>query len=203
MIETSTLEKILPNCRDPETWSFELSATLPSYDIATKKRIAGFISQCAHESMEFNVLQENLNYSAQGLRKVFPKYFPDDHIAWRYARQPKWIASRVYGGRMGNGGEKTMDGWKYRGRGVIQLTGKNNYLAFSLATFGDDRVLSDPDMVLNPTYALLSALWYWDRNKLNRFCDKEDLVGLTRAINGGRIGLQHRIELYERAMKFL
>ena len=203
MIETSTLERILQNCNEPETWSFELSATLPSYDIVTKKRIAGFISQCAHESIEFNVLQENLNYSAQGLRKIFPKYFPDDHTAWRYARQPKWIASRVYGGRMGNGGEKTMDGWTYRGRGVIQLTGKNNYLAFSLAIFGDDRLLSDPDMILNPTYALLSALWYWERNKLNRFCDKEDLVGLTRAINGGRIGLQHRIELYERAMRIL
>lgn len=203
MIETKTLEQILPRCRDPETWSYELSVSLPSYNITTKQRIAGFIAQCSHESMDFNVLQENLNYSADGLRKVFPKYFPDDHTAWRYARQPKWIASRVYGGRMGNGSEQSMDGWKFRGRGVIQLTGKNNYRAFSLATFNDERLLEDPDLVLTHTYALLSALWFWNRNNLNRFCDAEDHRGLTRAINGGFHGLDDRIARYNRAMRFL
>jgi putative chitinase len=203
MISESTLKKILPNCKNPSLWAELLRDHLEFRKINTKNRVAGFISQCAHESNEFNVLQENLNYSAEGLRKVFPKYFPDDQTAWRYARQPQWIASRVYGGRMGNGGENTKEGWKYRGRGVIQLTGKNNYLACSTQEFGSNTLVVEPDALLVPENALRSAIWFWGRNKLNNFCDKNDPKGLTKAINGGYNGLKHRLELYQRALKFL
>lgn len=203
MVSESTLKKILPNMKTPASWAKLMSETLPARGINTKNRLAGFIAQCGHESGEFNILQENLNYSAQGLRKVFPKYFPDDHTAWRYARQPEWIASRVYGGRMGNGGENTKDGWKYRGRGLIQLTGKNNYLACSTQEFGSDILVNDPDMLILPANAIKSALWFWDRNKINAFCDRSDIKGMTRAINGGLNGLDHRTELYQRALKFL
>lgn len=203
MITTEQFEQILPSCKDPETWSFELAIALPEFDITTKQRIAMFIAQCGHESSEFNVLEENLNYSQQALRRVFPKYFPDDKTAFRYARQPKWIASRVYGGRMGNGGEQSMDGWKYRGRGVIQLTGKNNYRRCSSDLFGDDRLLHEPDILLEPWAALRSAMWFWDVNNLNRICDTGDFTLLTRRINGGTNGISHREQLLYQAMKVL
>lgn len=201
MVTAEQLKFILPNCKDPENWSFELSTELPNYDIVSKERIASFLAQTGHESADYNVLEENLNYSAQGLRKVFPKYFPDDRIAARYARQPKWIASRVYANRMGNGSEQSMDGWKYRGRGLIQITGKNNYRQCSAELFGDDRLLDNPDLLLEPRYALLSALWFWDKMDLNRFAN--DVVRTTRIVNGGKTGLAHRMEIYNRAMEIL
>ena len=135
------------------------------------------------------------------MRKAFPKYFTDDRIAARYARQPKWIASRVYANRMGNGSERSMDGWKYRGRGLIQITGKNNYRQCSVDLFGDDRLLDNPDLLLEPRYALLSALWFWDKMDLNRFAN--DVVRTTRIVNGGKKGLAHRMEIYNRAMEIL
>ena len=201
MITPEQLKAILPTCKDPDTWSFELSAVLPNHDITTKERIASFLSQTGHESADYNILVENLNYSAQALRRVFPKYFPDDQTAWRYARQPVWIASRVYANRMGNGSEKSQEGWKYRGRGLIQVTGKNNYRACSNYIFGDDRLLEDPDILIEPTYALESACWYWDINNLNKFA--HDVLKTTRLVNGGTIGLKHRQEIYDRAMKVL
>lgn len=201
MISSDQLKAILPACKDPDTWSFELSAVLPNHDITTKERIASFLSQTGHESADYNVLEENLNYSADALRRVFGKYFRDDATAWRYARQPVWIASRVYAGRMGNGSEKSQEGWKYRGRGLIQVTGKNNYRACSDYIFGDDRLLETPDILKEPLYALESACWYWDINNLNRFA--HDVVRTTRLVNGGTNGLKHRQEIYERAMKVL
>jgi putative chitinase len=201
MIETDKLKRILPGCRDPESWAFELSVVLPSYDITTKERIASFLAQVGHESGDLNIVQENLNYSADGLRRVFSKYFPDDRTAARYARQPKWIASRVYANRMGNGGEQSQEGWKYRGRGLIQVTGKNNYTRCSDYLFGDDRLLEDPDLLLTQNNALLSACWFWDANKLNRFAN--DVLRTTRLVNGGTNGLKHRTEIYERAMNVL
>lgn len=199
MITAETLSQILPDCRDPETWAFELEAAAPVFFINTPQRLAAFIAQTAHESSSYNVLQENLNYSKEGLRKVFPKYFPDDKTAFRYARQPKWIASRVYGGRMGNGGEQSQEGWKYRGRGLIQVTGKNNYRACSRYLFNDDRLLDDPDLLLTPEFAMASAGWYWDANNINKVADAGDFVKLTRLINGGTIGLKHRQEIYAAA----
>lgn len=203
MITTETLRQILPDCRDPDAWAFELEAQTPVFSISTPQRLAAFIAQTAHESSSFNVLQENLNYSKDGLRKVFPKYFPDDNTALRYARQPKLIASRVYGGRMGNGGEQTQEGWKFRGRGLIQVTGKNNYRACSRYLFNDDRLLDDPDLLLTPEFAMASAGWYWEVNNLNRVADSGDFALLTRRINGGTHGLNRRIELFERASRVL
>lgn len=199
MMTPEMLSAILPDCKDPETWAFELEAAAPVFFINTPARLAAFIAQTAHESASFNILSENLNYSQQGLRKVFPKYFPDDKTAARYARQPKWIASRVYAGRMGNGSEQSQEGWKYRGRGLIQVTGKNNYRLCSQYLFNDDRLLDDPDMLLTPEFAMASAGWFWESNHLNEVADRGDFVRLTKLINGGTNGLAHRQELFAAA----
>jgi putative chitinase len=201
IIETDKLKRILPKCKNPNDWAFELSVILPEKGFRTKEDWAMFLAQCGHESADFNVLVENLNYSQQGLRKVFPKYFPDDHTAWRYARQPEWIASRVYAGRMGNGSEQSKEGWKYRGRGIIQITGKNNYRACSLYLFGDTRLLDQPDILLQPTYAILSACWFWEVNKVS--LHSKDIRKATRIINGGFNGLAHREAIYKQAMRVL
>jgi putative chitinase len=203
MINSETLRQILPACKDPDLWASELDAAAKVFYFDTTQRLAAFIAQTAHESASYNVLQENLNYSKEGLRKVFPKYFPDDATASRYARQPKWIASRVYGNRMGNGGEQTQEGWKFRGRGLIQVTGKNNYRLCSDFLFGDDRLLEDPDILLEPEYAMASAGWFWETNKLNDVVDSGNFVQLTKRINGGTNGLAHRQELFDAALRYL
>jgi putative chitinase len=203
MINSETLRQILPACKDPNLWASELDAAAKVFYFDTTQRLAAFIAQTAHESASYNVLQENLNYSKEGLRKVFPKYFPDDATASRYARQPKWIASRVYGNRMGNGGEQTQEGWKFRGRGLIQVTGKNNYRLCSDFLFGDDRLLEDPDILLEPEYAMASAGWFWETNKLNDVVDSGNFVQLTKRINGGTNGLAHRQELFDAALRYL
>lgn len=201
IIETEKLKKILPQCRNPDQWAFELSVILPEKGIVEKTDVAMFIAQCGHESADFNVLVENLNYSQEGLRRVFPKYFPDDKIAWRYARQPEWIASRVYAGRMGNANEASKEGWKYRGRGLIQCTGKNNYRNCSLYIFGDDRLLVNPDILTDPPYAVLSACWFWKVNNLSMH--STNIKRATRIINGGQNGLAHREAIYKQALKVL
>ena len=201
MITANQLKQILPRCRDPEFWAFELAATLPEHGIDTKEQIASFLSQVGHESADLNILQENLNYSQQALRRVFGKYFPDDKIAYRYARQPKWIASRVYANRMGNGGEQSMDGWKYRGRGLIQITGKNNYTRCSRDMFGDDRLVENPDLVLEKPIALMTAYWYWQMMKLEQYGG--DVKKVTKLVNGGYHGLSSRQEIFDRAMNVL
>lgn len=201
MVETEALKRILPNCKDPETWAFELSVVLPNFDIDGKRRVASFLSQVGHESAHLNILSENLNYSADGLRKIFGKYFPDDKTAARYARQPKWIASRVYANRMGNGNEQSMDGWKYRGRGILQVTGKSNYERCSDFLFQDDRLVQDPDLLLQPNYAIMSACWFWKANRLNDYAD--DVRRTTRIVNGGYHGLADRQAIYDRAMEYL
>ena len=203
MINSETLRQILPACKDPDLWASELDVAAKVFYFDTTQRLAAFIAQTAHESASYNVLQENLNYSKEGLRKVFPKYFPDDATASRYARQPKWIASRVYGNRMGNGGEQTQEGWKFRGRGLIQVTGKNNYRLCSDFLFGDDRLLEDPDILLEPEYAMASAGWFWETNKLNDVVDSGNFVQLTKRINGGTNGLAHRQELFDAALRYL
>lgn len=171
-----------------------LNAAMALNGIDTKDRICGFLSQAGHESGHFKVKVENLNYSQQGLRKVFPKYFPDDATAFRYARQPAAIANRVYGGRMGNGNEASGDGFKYRGRGYIQLTGKNNYTACG-ADIGVD-LIANPDYLLTTEGAVQSAVWFWTKNNLNALADKKDVTAMTKRINGGTIGLADRQTLY-------
>jgi putative chitinase len=167
------------------------------FDINTPLRLAHFLAQCGHESNGFITTQENLNYSADGLKKIFPKYFPDD-LADSYARQPEKIASRVYANRMGNGDEASGDGYTYRGRGYIQLTGKDNYRAFGEATGVDS--LNNPDSVADP-YALLSAGWFWNSRALNALADAgasdEAVTEITERVNGGTLGLDDRISRFK------
>jgi len=159
-----------------------------------KVRAAHFFAQTSHESGGFKSLSENLNYSADGLVKIFHKYFPDVAAATPYARNPEKIAKKVYGGRMGNGDEASGDGFKYRGRGAIQLTGKDNYAAFAKAIDRPD-VLTNPDIV-SGELAFESAMFFFDKNKLWDICDKgindETITALTKRINGGTIGLEDR-----------
>ncbi len=198
-----TLDKVthlLHKNKEPEYWFNAMNQYLPQFGITTAARVAGFIAQGQHESGDFTVLQENLNYSAQGLRRIFPKYFPDDAIAMQYQRKPEMIANRVYGGRMGNGPEASGDGFKFRGRGVLQLTGRANYTQCSRDLFGDDTLANDPDLVRTPEYAIITACWFWYKNKLNEICDKGDIVLLSKRINGGTIGLEDRIAHWNAAL---
>jgi len=160
-------------------------------EINTPLRLSHFWSQLHHES-DLKPISENLNYSAEGLLKTFKKYFTKE-TALAYERKPDRIANRVYAGRMGNGSEASGDGYKYRGKGFIQITGKNNYRDLTKAT-GTDYV-NNPEKLLIEADALISALWFWSNNRLNRFSDKDDIVGLTKAINGGVNGLVHRTKL--------
>lgn len=171
--------------------------TAQKFQINTPLRLAHFLAQCGHESGGFRVTSENLNYSADGLRRIFPKYFPGN-LAESYARQPQKIASKVYGGRMGNGPESTGEGFKFRGRGYIQLTGKDNYIAFGKSINEDLTV--NPDLV-SSKYALLSAAWFFSKNGLNRIADEGPtdavITKITRRVNGGTIGLSERIKEFK------
>jgi putative chitinase len=169
-----------------------------AYDITTPKRVAGFLSQIGHESGGLAMLEENLNYKAETLMRVWPKRFPTLEFAQQFARNPQKIANSVYANRMGNGDEASGEGWKYRGRGLKQLTGKDNYRAFSKA-IGTDFV-ADPDLLLQPVNAALSAGWFWSANNLNALADNGDVPGMTKRINGGTIGLEQRQALYAKAM---
>ncbi|PUB76373.1 MAG: glycoside hydrolase family 19 [gamma proteobacterium symbiont of Ctena orbiculata] len=187
---------------DAEQYIDDLELTLPKYGIANSKvRLAHFFSQVLHESGCMRYDMENLNYSAKALRAVFGKYFKTKRQAEGYARQPEKIANKVYANRMGNGAESSGDGWRYRGRGLIQLTGKNNYRTFA-KWIGDDRIIDDPDLVASE-YAVHSAVFYWDKNNLNRIADKDDVVRMTKRINGGTNGLAHRTELLTKAKGLL
>lgn len=179
-----------------------LEEALPKYGIADSRlRLAHFFAQILHESGCLRFDMENLNYSSDALLKVFGKYFSSREEADAYARQPEKIANRVYANRMGNRTEASGDGWRFRGRGLIQLTGRANYRAFA-EWVGDDRVVDEPDLVASE-YAVHSAVFFWDRNNLNRFADKDDVVGVTKKINGGGNGLAHRKELLNKASGLL
>ena len=185
-------------------WYHALEQALPDYDINTSQRVAAFIAQCAHESGGFRALKENLNYKAVTLRKIFPKYFPDDATANHYASLPnkqEAIANRVYGGRMGNGPEASGDGFRYCGRGLIQLTGKQNYQNFADSI--ETPVEDVPEFLATFEGAVQSACWFWEANNLNQWADKSDILTLTKRINGGTIGLEDRIKHYEHALHVL
>jgi len=182
-------------------WVEPLEEVFHRYEINTPARQAAFIGQCAHESANFRTLEENLNYSAEGLMKTWPSRFPTLEVAKPYHRNPEKIANRVYGGRMGNGTEETGDGWLYHGRGLIQLTGKDNYTLAGDA-LGMDFVHS-PDYVLVPKYAALTAGWYWNKRQLNKEADAKDYTGMTKKINGGTIGLDDRIAHIKHAQEVL
>jgi putative chitinase len=178
--------------------------TASKFGINTPLRLAHFLAQCGHESGGFRATQENLNYSAKGLMGIFRKYFPNASLAAQYERKPAKIAARVYGGRMGNGNEASGEGYKFRGRGYIQLTGKENYTAFG-KSIGED-ILSNPDVV-SSKYALLSAAWFFSKNGLHKMADSgaSDAVvtQITKRVNGGTIGLPDRIKHFKEYYKLL
>lgn len=178
-----------------------LNAAFDKFEINTKDRICGFLSQAGHESGGFKAKVENLNYSQASLRKVFPKYFPDDATAFRYARQPAAIANRVYGSRMGNGNEASGDGFRFRGRSYMQLTGKNNYVACGNAIGVD--LISNPDYLTTVEGAVAAACWFWSSNGLNTLADAKDVKGMTKRVNGGYIGLAERQAVYVKAQSVL
>jgi putative chitinase len=180
-------------------WFEPLQETFEKYQINTPKRQACFIGQCMHESGGFKFLKENLNYSAKALMATWPSRFPDMDMAEKYERQPSKIANKVYSGRMGN--TEDGDGAKYIGRGLIQLTGKDNYRAFGEA-IGEDLV-ANPELVEQPRYAALSAGWFWNKRGLNALADAMDITTLTVRINGGKIGIDDRIAKINKALDVL
>jgi len=180
-------------------WFEPLQETFEKYQINTPKRQACFIGQCMHESGGFKFLKENLNYSAKALMNTWPSRFPDMDMAEKYERQPEKIANKVYSGRMGN--TEDGDGAKYIGRGLIQLTGKDNYKAFGEA-IGEDLV-ANPQLVEQPRYAALSAGWFWNKRGLNALADDMDITTLTVRINGGKIGIDDRIAKINKALDIL
>lgn len=197
MLTSKQFKELFPNCADTDGWVNAMNEVFPKYDITTPARIAAFVAQCGHESGGWRVFEENLNYSAKSLDAVFPKYFVKaGRNAEEYARKPEKIANVVYAGRMGNTSDG--DGFKYRGRGPIQLTGKDNYVSFG-KDMGVD--VSNPDVVAtDKKISLMSAIWFWNKNGLNKLADAGDIKGMTKRINGGFIGLEDRIHHYEQAM---
>jgi putative chitinase len=188
----------------PDTVIAQIPGVMEKFQVNTPLRLAHFLAQCGHESGGFKATQENLNYGAKGLMGIFKKYFPTEALAKAYERQPEKIASRVYGSRMGNGDEASKEGYKFRGRGYIQLTGKSNYAAFD-ATVPED-ILANPDLVATK-YPLLSAAWFWSKNGLNALADKgatdADVTAITKRVNGGTIGLPDRIKHFKEYHKLL
>ena len=182
-------------------WHQVLDQLLDDYEINTPLRVAHFVAQCAHESGNFVFIKENLNYKAASLRKIFAKYFPNDALAAQYEKKPEQIANRIYANRMGNGDEASGDGYRYCGRGLIQLTGKDNYTFFAGSL--NIPVEEASDYLATFEGAAQSACWFWEQNNLNRFADANDVKGLTRAINGGYIGLEDRISHTEHALHVL
>jgi putative chitinase len=195
------LRQLLPKNPYIDQWHNALSQLLPDYGINTPQRIAAFIAQCAHESGNFVFLKENLNYRAESLMRTWPRHFPTMEIAQQYARQPEKIANRAYANRMGNGDEASGDGWRFLGRGLIQLTGKENYSWFA-ASLGIS-VEEAAEYLQTFEGAAQSACWFWETNNLNQWADKGDILTLTKRINGGTIGLEDRIKHYEHALHVL
>jgi putative chitinase len=202
MVTVEQLHEMFPQAKreNLEKYHDALNAAFDEFEINTPQRQAMFLAQVAHESGNFSAVSENLNYKAETLAKVFPKYF-HDRDPNDYAKQPEKIANLVYGGRMGNGDEESGDGYRYRGRGLIQLTGKNNYDAC-----GDDLdvdLTENPDYLTTPEGAVRSAAWFWDTHDLNEVADAGDILKCTKKINGGTIGLEDRTKHYEHALEIL
>jgi putative chitinase len=182
-------------------WYNALHEILPAYDINTPERVAAFMAQCAHESGYFRFLKENLNYRAESLMRTWPRHFPTMEIAKQYERKPEKIANRAYANRMGNGDEASGDGWRYLGRGLIQLTGKENYSWFAASI--ETPVEEMPEYLQTFEGAVQSACWFWDQNGLNKFADSRDIVTMSRRINGGTIGMEDRVQKYEKYLKIV
>ena len=199
MLTASQFKELFPNCKDPDGWVDAMNEVFPKYEINTPERIASFIAQCGHESGGWRVFSENLNYSAKALDAIFGKYFKRAaRDSEPYHRQPEKIANVVYANRMSNGDTDSGDGWKYRGRGPIQLTGKANYKNF--AKFIGEDTVANPDLVATK-YPLASAAFFFDSNKLWAICDKgaddATVTAVTKRVNGGTIGLADRIKHFK------
>jgi putative chitinase len=195
------LQQVIPKNKYVSYWYDALQQLLPQYEINTPDRIAAFLAQCAHESGGFVFIKENLNYKWQSLRKVFPKYFPTDALAQQYEKKPEKIANRVYANRMGNGPEESGDGYKFCGRGLIQVTGRENYSWFAASLHISPEEASEYMETFEG--AAQSACWFWESNNLNQWADKRDILTLTKRINGGTIGLEDRQKHYEHCLHIL
>lgn len=219
MLTAKTYKGLLTRAKNLPEWRAHLNFILPQYGIDTSKRLAAFFAQCGHESAGFSALVENLNYSAQGLANTWPNRYAErgtnggyirksgklvpNSLALRIARNPELIANYTYANRMGNGSPDSGDGWKYRGRGIIQVTGKENYRICSRALFHDLTLIDNPEYLSDIEYAIYSACWYWDSRNLNAYADREDLLGMTKAINGGTNGLAERKHEYYRMIELI
>lgn len=213
MLTLAQLKQMIPRNPYVKEWHEALaqpqeelggSTLLDDYDINTPKRIAAFVAQCAHESGGFTALKENLNYKWETLRRLFPKYFLTDELAKEYASKPnrqEAIANRIYAGRMGNGDESSGDGWRFCGRGLIQLTGRSNYQSFADSL--EMNINDVPAYLATFEGAAQSACWFWETNKLNQWADAGDIMTLTKRINGGTIGLNDRIKHYNHALSIM
>jgi len=204
VITKEQLGKLIPGNPYLDQWCDALNEILPDYGIDTPRRVAAFVAQCAHESGGFKFLKENLNYRAASLRKIFPKYFPTDALAEQYAGLPnkaQAIANRIYANRMGNGDEASGDGYRYCGRGLIQLTGRDNYAFFAGSM--DIPIEEATEYLETFEGAVQSACWFWETNNLNQWADAGDILTMTKRINGGTIGLEDRIKHYAHALEVL
>ena len=200
-ITQQQLSTLIPKNPYVDQWCEALNKILPDYEIDTPGRIAAFIAQTSHESAGYTALHENLNYQAASLMRVWPRYFPDMATAQAYAHQPERIANRAYSNRMGNGDEASGDGWRYCGRGLIQLTGRSNYQSFADSIETD---LSEiPAFLQTFEGAVQSACWFWEANNLNKWADLGDIERMTKIINGGTLGLADRKKHYEHALHVL
>jgi putative chitinase len=204
MLTLNQLKQLLPRNQHVSYWHHALEQLLPDYEINTPRRMAAFIAQCAHESAQFTVLKENLNYKPMSLRKLFPKYFDTDELAQQYCSKPNKqaaIANRIYANRMGNGDESSGDGYRFSGRGLIQLTGRATWQEFADSI---ETSLTDLDEYMQTFEgACQSACFFWESRKLNQWADAGDIVTLTKKINGGTIGLDDRKKHYEHALHIL
>ena len=204
ILSLDQLKQMVPGNAHIAHWHEALAQILPDYDINSPQRVAAFVAQCAHESGGFKFIKENLNYKAETLRKLFPKYFPTDDLAREYASKPnkqEAIANRIYANRMGNGPEESGDGFRYCGRGLIQLTGKDNYTRYAQSL--EISVEEAQEHLLTFEGCVQSAAWFWESNNLNQWADKGDILTLTKRINGGTIGLDDRIKHYNHALHVL
>lgn len=203
-ITIEQIKKIAPGAPDKAAGEFvdTFNKWSDKFGITTPLRAAHFISQCVHECAELKAFEENLNYSEKGLLKVFPKYF-NATTAKQYARKPEKIANRVYANRMGNGNEASGDGWKYKGRGAIGLTGRSNYLAYSTSGFCVGDLMAHPEWLAKSPGCYKSAMWFWWKNGLNAIADTGDVNAVTKRVNGGYNGLESRKKYLARAKEAL
>ena len=198
-----TLKQIIPTNTQPDEWLTALTNNLDNFEINTPERVSAFLAQCGHESADFTKLHENLNYKAASLVATWPRHFDSSNAA-QYEHNPEMIGNRAYANRNGNSDEASGDGYKYRGRGPLQITGKANYTACSQIVFSDGRLIDTPELLESDfDAAVKSACWFWNSHKLNTYADQSDIDEISRIINGGNNGLSNRATRYQIAIAIL